>query len=1414
MASILDKIKRAASSAVGAAKADAYGVARDVKGAIGAVTNTVKQVLPPPSAPPMVFGIGDGLTPEQKQRADAVIAKQVSNQLAQEAAAKVRTDIIPAPVRSLAKSVAPKTYGALHNVVVKDQPLLKRASGVVEAPLRAVQELVVGPAARTAIGLAKDQNITKNIPIIGTFSPEIAKAADVVSKLPWNKELVGPEPVKSFSQVVKEGGDTAEKLTKAMTAGKGYSPTKEKIIARLGKGAGMLAFGGLELSNLDVGLGGAAKKTLTEVAERTAKEAIERALKESVPAVTRESLEGVKLFRGNLGEVSEVVSNFKNVLKVDGDQRTLLAKLAEGGDVEAANVLADAKTALPNSLDEFIDTRLKKQGYDAVSYKGSMGPDIWQEVRDVNKNVSYTDNKTLAEVYSRGRTPKQMPVMERTANGYVFNGSGQVPASSSSIERQATERLGSRIPMPQEAAPARQTADSLAQATEKVRQAVLPPGESSLGVPLEKMVDLPGTNVKDKVNALDYIRTPENVLKKLGLEKEAALLKQKYDDYLRELPIEINRITEWSKRANEPGAEQRLFQYLDGQDVVLVGEEKKVADEIKTYLKDWAEKLNLPESSRIAHYITHIFDPDFVAKEFDPDVAKLITDKVAGSVYDPFLQKRLGAQGYKEDVWQALDAYTKRAVRKVNMDVALGPLERAANKLDVDSYKYVESLVSRINMRPTAIDNLVDNLIKASPVGYKLGQRPLSAISRKVRQAVYRGTLGLNLGSALRNLTQGVNTYAELGERYTLKGYMDFARSIKDGSRELLDTGVLRDDFIQDRTYNATKKFWEKTDKGLFAFFEAAEKINRGSAYFGAKAKALASGKTEAEAVAFAKKIVEKTQFRFGSVDTPVALQSDIAKILTQFQSFNVKQTEFLAGKFKAKEWAGLIRYALGSAVLVAATGNLIGLEPADMIPFSGVVTGKTKLGETPPIKAIGAIIGALANAPDAYGNERTIGKKIKDVGNTLIPFVPAGSQLKKAFGGAKAIIEGGVDVTSKKRKGYEAVDTPLEKAKAVLFGPYSIMGPERKRLDEQGDLLKSVKKEEKPKAAQELSGKEAGKFRQEIQMAKDNEDVKRSTSENSAIALDERLAADTALDNAGKLDLIKKLKESDPAAYAKFISIAKDRAKLKKVGPLTYEEEQMKSLGVDSGSRAKFIDAQLNALPKEQRGQKLKSLFEKGVITREVLKQMLKLKGVSPKAEEPKKGAAAKGLMTLGMLSEKFESNGSPGTIGRDNTGGWSYGAWQLAHNNALKFINKSPYAAAFAGIKFNSDAWRNKWKSVAEADPEGFKREQMNYIAATHYKPVVDRLASTGIDVNALSPALKNVIWSTAVQHGPGSKIVDAALKTAGGDEKKAIKTIYAMRWNGGKNFSKSTKDVKASVYNRFFGKAGEMNEALNNV
>lgn len=760
---------------------------------------------------------------------------------------------------------------------------------------------------------------------------------------------------------------------------------------------------------------------------------------------------------------------------------------------------------------------------------------------------------------------------------------------------------------------ARETLDDI---TKAARAAKDPIGTTE---PFDQMVRQAGQDVRHKVGLLDYIRTPDRILQKIGLGNEAKQLRVQYDKYLDELPKEINKIKGWMERVPKESNE-RIFQWLDGKKIQLVGEEQKVALEIKDYLVQWADKLGLPQDKRITSYITHLF-PKEAGMEFDPEIAHLIRGKVAGSVYNPFLKKRIGAPGYLEDTWQALQAYTKRAVRKVNMDPTLAKLKEVSETLETSQYNYVRELVDRVNLRPTDIDTLIDNTIKQSLIGYKFGSRPVANLTPKMRRMVYRGTLGLNISSAIKNLAQGANTYAELGEKYTAIGYYKVAKNLpkllSNADTELNKVGVLADDLLMDaRQVTVWKSLTQKMDDGLFYLFNLAEKINRGAAYWGAKAKAHQLGMADDAAIKYAKDVVGKTQFRFGSIDTPVALQSDLMKTFFQLQTYGVKQFEFLGEKVAAKDIAGLVRWTGSTLLLTAAFKKAFGWGWDTLLP-------QARLGVPPTLQAPYGAFQAATQSTDKYGNPLTVGQRLTNNNLTsgLINYVPAGAQLKKTYQGAKAIGEGG-SYTQSGRLRYP-VEAGLQ---PLLFGPtrteagqeyYGSGGSPlgEKQTQQYQALIDSGVDPDRAYAMMTSKRDSDNKFESIVNKASGKESFGDkvqsfisglfggSKEEESTLSDDPLIAAyQQEIEGDAKASRIKEI-------FGLGLSKSETERALQEAGLGSYEEASitvMKSLGVENGNRGRMIQALVKDLKGDEKKAQLLELADQGVLTTGVISQWL----------------------------------------------------------------------------------------------------------------------------------------------------------------------------------------------------------------
>jgi len=197
-------------------------------------------------------------------------------------------------------------------------------------------------------------------------------------------------------------------------------------------------------------------------------------------------------------------------------------------------------------------------------------------------------------------------------------------------------------------------------------------------------------------------------------------------------------------------------------------------------------------------------------------------------------------------------------------------------------------------------------------------------------------------------------------------------------------------------------------------------------------------------------------------------------------------------------------------------------------------------------------------------------------------------------------------------------------------------------------------------------------------------------------------------------------------------------------------------------------------------------------------------------------------GVVGLGGLSKKYESNGNPGTIANNtgDPGGASYGSYQIATKTGTmqSFLswassNAPQVASALAGKQPGTAAFDTAWKSLASSNPQMFEQAQHNFIQASHYQPVANAVKNMGLDVNKRSQAVRDVVWSTAVQHGVGG--AQSVIKAAIGNnpnisDEELIRKIYAERGanDGKKYFSSSSDSIRQSVVNRF---RNELQDAL---
>ena len=201
-----------------------------------------------------------------------------------------------------------------------------------------------------------------------------------------------------------------------------------------------------------------------------------------------------------------------------------------------------------------------------------------------------------------------------------------------------------------------------------------------------------------------------------------------------------------------------------------------------------------------------------------------------------------------------------------------------------------------------------------------------------------------------------------------------------------------------------------------------------------------------------------------------------------------------------------------------------------------------------------------------------------------------------------------------------------------------------------------------------------------------------------------------------------------------------------------------------------------------------------------------------SPGCGEARAGEA------LGSLSAAFESGAAGvGAIGYDPGGGTSYGIYQIASkpgtmNRFIDFLaGEAPAwaerirSAGEANTGGKDGEMPRVWKEIASEDPKRFAGLQHAFIEATHYRPAERKIAeSTGLRVAERSEALREVLWSTAVQHGPdgAARMFRMAMNrlSRGGEELSdaaIIEQIYSLRAD---TADRHAPDLASALRNRF--------------
>ena len=660
--------------------------------------------------------------------------------------------------------------------------------------------------------------------------------------------------------------------------------------------------------------------------------------------------------------------------------------------------------------------------------------------------------------------------------------------------------------------------------------------------------------------------SPEFVLKKMGLGaiwSKVEKARKVYAQAERSAQETIRRMSSGVTKARE----QAIFRYLDGKtDEVLSGDELELATEVRGWFDDFAQRLGLPESRKISDYAPHIFKKQgffgktkttvgSVGKETEAAAKSADTvEHIVDETGNPRLMRREGAEGYEENLWDAMFNYAREGERtiafretKAAIEAKLGyAIEKKGVIGSTDAVKpNAELLKAEVEYLTRYLENLqeitpkVDELINSfvpNVIRERFGEEAAMKVAALLRKGSNLAFFGLNVLSAVKNFGQNANAYAYIGARGIASGALSlFKRGSWD---ELAKEGVFGPTVIDvgERGYNRT--VGNVVEDALFYMFTKVERINRGIAYFGGKSESLRKGKTLEEAKAYGLWLSDRAHFTFGAENTPIRMYSGTAKTAFQYLPYVAKQVEFLHLLNQEKNYAGMVRYVGSTVAYWAVITGVTGVALKDVFAFMNIP------GFAPSLAVPTEIIKARLDTPDENGKPRSREQKLADIAEAGSKLIPASSQIKKTLRGKAKIKED---------------DSAYVKGKKLIFG----FAEEDKPVPTDGPKL-----------------------------TKDEQKVKDQADEIMALPASERVSA---------FNRLKADSEKDAKKVKKYLED-------EKLG-ISETDAKVRQLTIEDGSRALYIAKELRKLEnKEQRIELWNEYAEKGIITKDVEKQIRKM--------------------------------------------------------------------------------------------------------------------------------------------------------------------------------------------------------------
>ena len=420
------------------------------------------------------------------------------------------------------------------------------------------------------------------------------------------------------------------------------------------------------------------------------------------------------------------------------------------------------------------------------------------------------------------------------------------------------------------------------------------------------------------IGAKERVRPTRKVFEKMGLyrlykgiqraEVEVGEARQSFAKRLKE----VNKLVDKNRR-------HLVFRELEtpGSQAGLTFNEKRAVAFFRESFDKWADTLNLPQSKRIKNYITHIFEADITEQlkaeqPLDISIARALEYRTAKTIFNPFLQERLGARaGLIEDPFAAASAYESRELKVLYYEPLLEKIASIANDENTPTAVrgYLRDFSDRMTGKPskfdlemnTTIQEFADK-IRGLPGGNALADimsrgNPSGMASYNFTSMLYTLWLGFKPTSAIRNLSQHTLIIGEVGPIHFADGIrLRFTEEGKVALNESLVWRSRRAAFLPGIDDSFASRWSDQFRETALFMFRQADAQNVKDAFLAgySEAKSLLPDADKQVWIDRGDEVAADTQYLYTKMNSFSLSQSSIGRVFSILTTWSVNWMELM----------------------------------------------------------------------------------------------------------------------------------------------------------------------------------------------------------------------------------------------------------------------------------------------------------------------------------------------------------------------------------------------------------------------------------------------------------------------------------------------------------------------------------------